>query len=146
MYQRGCCLIHSNTQCVWYGKVRCRMVWCCMLWDQVWKVSLTLRATNYPLQPCVTSHALAIHQISKDMKSYSLDGLASDLWIFQQHHFSIACDCITQLPLYFKAKIVHIPIRKDCIGHVPPSKCRRVTQVMLISWTLPSFLTYTCLF
>lgn len=61
----------------------------------MWKVSLTLGATNYPLQPCVTSHALDhIYQISKDMKSYSLDGVASHLWNFQQQHFSLACDYI----------------------------------------------------
>ena len=36
--------------------------------------------------------------------------------------------------------MVHAP--RYCIGHVPPSKCRfwRVTHVMVISWTLPSFL------
>ena len=35
------------------------------------KVNLTLRATNYALQSCVTSHEFTMYRISKDMKSYS---------------------------------------------------------------------------
>ena len=76
--------------------------------SEIWKVNLTLGATNYPLQPCVTSHALDMYVL--DFQIYEVifpDGVASDQWNFQQQHFSICLRLYKSVLFNLKSDIVY---------------------------------------